>query len=139
MQDETLNPQLPDPTSQAPGLELDQQASSLKPQASNLEQQASSFKPQASSLVYEVFSRLKEGGPMVHAGSVTADSPDLALIYAREVYGRRGESLALWVAPRDAFQMLEDSDMLHPALDRSYRMVEGYRMREKLKGLKAED
>ncbi len=90
-------------------------------------------------LVYEVFSRQKEGGPMIHAGSVTAEGPDLALIYAREVYGRRGESLALWVAPRDAFQMLEDSDLLRPALDRSYRMVEGYRMREKLRGLKAED
>lgn len=93
----------------------------------------------AASRVYEVFSRQKEGGPLIHAGSVTADSPDLALIYAREVYGRRGESLALWVAPRDAFQMLEDNDLLHPALDRSYRMVEGYRMREKLKGLKIEE
>lgn len=85
--------------------------------------------------VYEVFSRQKEGGPMTHAGSVTAERPDLALIYAREVYGRRGESLALWVVPRAAVLVLDDSDLLHPALDRSYRTVEGYRMREKLRAL----
>ena len=33
--------------------------------------------------VYEVFRREKEGAPMVHAGSVTAASADLALIYAK--------------------------------------------------------
>jgi 1,2-phenylacetyl-CoA epoxidase PaaB subunit len=80
---------------------------------------------------------------MVHAGSVAAASPDLALIYAREVYGRRGESSALWVAPREAFMVLDDREILHPGLDRSYRMVEGYRMREKLQAvqerLKADD
>ncbi len=85
----------------------------------------------AEPIVYEVFRREKEGAPMVHAGNVVAPSPDLALIYAREVFGRRGESSALWVAPRSAFLVLDDSDILHPALDRSYRMVEGYRMREK--------
>src|SRR5262249_45790319 len=92
-------------------------------------------KPQASSLksqVYEVFRREKAGAPMVHAGSVTADSPELALIYARESFGRRGESQALWVVPRAAVIELNDADILAPALERGYRSVEGYRMREKL-------
>jgi ring-1,2-phenylacetyl-CoA epoxidase subunit PaaB len=85
--------------------------------------------------VYEVFRREKEGAPMVHAGSVAAASPDLALIYAREVYGRRGESSVLWVAPREAFQVLDDADLLHPALPRTYRLVDGYRMRDKLRAV----
>src|SRR5919206_4289122 len=85
--------------------------------------------------VFEVFRREKEGAPMVHAGSVAAASPDLALIYAKEVYGRRGESIALWVAPREAFQVLDDSEILHPVLGRAYRLVEGYRMREKLQAV----
>ena len=89
--------------------------------------------------VYEVFRRAKAGAPMVHAGSVTAASPDLALIYAKEVYGRRGESSALWVAPRAAFQVLDDADMLHPVLSRAYRLVEGYRMRDKLRALQTRD
>ncbi len=71
------------------------------------QEQASSLQSLASSTVYEVFRREKENAPMVHAGSVTAASPDLALIYAKEVYGRRGESSVLWVAPREAFQVLD--------------------------------
>ena len=86
--------------------------------------------------VFEVFRREKAGAPMVHAGSVAAASPDLALIYAKEVYGRRGESSALWVAPRAAFQVLDDADILHPALSRAYRLVDGYRMRDKLRAVK---
>jgi ring-1,2-phenylacetyl-CoA epoxidase subunit PaaB len=85
--------------------------------------------------VYEVFRREREGAPMVHTGSVAAASPDLALLYAKDVYGRRGESSMLWVAPREAFQVLDDADILHPALSRAYRLVEGYRMRDKLRAV----
>ena len=42
----------------------------------------------------------------------------------------------LWIAPRAAFQVLDDGDILHPVLGRAYRLVEGYRMREKLQTLK---
>jgi len=86
--------------------------------------------------VYEVFRREKAGAPMVHAGSVMAATPDLALIYARESFGRRGESHALWIVPRAAVIALDDADMLAPVLDRGYRSVEGYRMRDKLKAVK---
>ena len=85
--------------------------------------------------IYEVFRREKAGAPMVHAGTITADNPDLALIYARESFGRRGESHALWIVPRATVIELDDADCLAPALDRSYRSVDGYRMREKLKAV----
>lgn len=90
------------------------------------------------SRVYEVFTRAKDGAPMTHAGNVVAASDDLALIYAREVYGRRGESRAIWVVPRSAIQQLDDADLLQPALDRTYRTVEGYRMRDKVRTMKEE-
>ena len=96
-------------------------------------------KPPASSSnppVYEVFRREKAGAPMIHAGTVTAAGPDLALIYARESFGRRGESHALWIVPRAALIELDDADILAPTLDRGYRNVEGYRMREKLKAVR---
>ena len=86
--------------------------------------------------VYEVFRRAQAGAPMIHAGTVTAAGPDLALIYARESFGRRGESHALWIVPRAALIEIDDADMLTPALDRSYRSVEGYRMRDKLKAVR---
>ena len=87
-------------------------------------------------LVYEVFRRESAAAPMMHAGNVTATSPDLALIYAREVFGRRGESQALWVVPRAEIMLLDDADILSPAIERGYRSVEGYRMREKLHAVK---
>ena len=42
---------------------------------------------------YEVFRQEKEGDPMRHGGSVMAPDPELALHYARELYGRRQESI----------------------------------------------
>ena len=86
--------------------------------------------------IYEVFRREKAGSPMVHAGTVTAAGPDLALIYARESFGRRGESHTLWIVPRAALIEIDDADILTPALDRAYRSVEGYRMRDKLKAVR---
>ena len=37
------------------------------------------------------------------------------------------------MVPRAAVLLLDDADMLSPAIDRGYRTVEGYRLREKLK------
>lgn len=81
---------------------------------------------------YEVFRQEREGEPMRHAGSVRAPDEALALDYAREFYGRRGESLRLWVVAREAISELDDADLLHPPLDRSYRVPAGYRINEKL-------
>ena len=52
--------------------------------------------------VYEVFRREREGGPMQHAGNLLAPDPELASHYAREFYGRRQESVRLWIVPRSA-------------------------------------
>jgi len=48
----------------------------------------------------EVFRREKDGDPMRHGGSVMAPDAVLAVHYARELYGRRQESVALWVVRR---------------------------------------
>jgi len=89
--------------------------------------------------VYEVFQQQREGGPLVHAGAVQAPYDGLALHYAREMYGRRGESVRLWVIPREHVLEITDSDLLKPQLDRSFRSVEGYRLREKLAEARARE
>ena len=63
-------------------------------------------------------------------------APDrvLALHYARELYGRRQESVRLWVVRRDDIAVLEDPDLLQPPLDRSFKKPGGYVMRDKLRG-----
>ena len=45
--------------------------------------------------VYEVFRQEKDGDPMRHAGNVVAPDTELAVHYARELYGRRQESVRL--------------------------------------------
>jgi phenylacetate-CoA oxygenase PaaH subunit len=76
--------------------------------------------------VYEVFRQEKEGAPMQHAGNLLAPDPDLAGHYARELYGRRQESVRLWVVPRQAIRQVDDPDLLQPPLDRSFKKPVGY-------------
>jgi phenylacetate-CoA oxygenase PaaH subunit len=76
--------------------------------------------------VFEVFRREREGGPMQHAGNLLAPDPELAAHYAREFYGRRQESVRLWIVPRAAIRDLDDPDLLQPPLDRSFKKPAGY-------------
>jgi ring-1,2-phenylacetyl-CoA epoxidase subunit PaaB len=81
---------------------------------------------------WEVFRREKDGDPMRHGGSVMAPDAVLAVHYARELYGRRQESVALWVVRRSDIHDLADPDLLQPPLDRSFKKPGGYVMRDKL-------
>ena len=57
---------------------------------------------------WEVFRQEKEGDPMRHGGSVMAPDGELAVHYAREMFGRRQESVRLWVVRRADILDLED-------------------------------
>ena len=59
-------------------------------------------------------------------------APDAAFaeVYAREQYGRRGESVALWVVPREA---VHEVDEFVDELERNYHRVDGYSLKAKLK------
>ena len=81
---------------------------------------------------YEVFQQEKDGDPMRHGGNVMAPDAELAMHYAREMFGRRNESVRLWVVRRADIAVLEDPDLLDPPLDRSFKKPGGYVMRDKL-------
>jgi ring-1,2-phenylacetyl-CoA epoxidase subunit PaaB len=86
---------------------------------------------------FEVFQQAKEGDPMRHGGNVLAPDADLAMHYARELYGRRQESHRLWIVRRSDITVLEDQDLLQPPLDRSFKKPGGYVMRDKLEAARA--
>ena len=69
---------------------------------------------------------------MQHGGSVMAPDAELAVHYAREMFGRRQESVRLWVVRRVDILDLADPDLLQPPLDRSFKKPGGYVMRDKL-------
>jgi ring-1,2-phenylacetyl-CoA epoxidase subunit PaaB len=81
-------------------------------------------------VIYEVFRLERKGQPFQHAGSIEAPDAVFAEWYAREQYGRRGESVALWVVPREA---VHEIDEFVDELGRNYHRVDGYPLKEKLK------
>jgi phenylacetate-CoA oxygenase PaaH subunit len=87
---------------------------------------------------FEVFRQEKEGDAMRHGGSVMAPDATLALHYARELFGRRQESVRLWVVRRADINELDDPDLLAPPLDRSFKKPGGYVMRDKLATARAQ-
>ena len=81
-------------------------------------------------MIFEVFRQEKKGAPFTHAGSVSAPDATFAEAFAHEQYGRRRESVALWVVPRDAVREVTD---FHDELEKTYHRVDGYSLKAKLK------
>ena len=81
-------------------------------------------------MIFEVFRQEKKGAAFAHAGSVSAPDAEFAEAFAREQYGRRQESEALWVVPRDAVREVHD---FPDELNKTYHRVDGYSLKAKLK------
>jgi phenylacetate-CoA oxygenase PaaH subunit len=81
-------------------------------------------------MIYEIFRQERKGQPFQHAGSLDAPDRTFAETYAKEFYGRRGESEALWVVPRESILEIEE---FVDELNRNYHRVDGYSLKEKLK------
>jgi phenylacetate-CoA oxygenase PaaH subunit len=80
--------------------------------------------------VFEVFRRERKGQPFTHAGSIVAPDAAFADAWAREQFGRRGESDGLWLVPREAVhEVTEWAD----EFDLKYRRVDGYSIKARLK------
>jgi phenylacetate-CoA oxygenase PaaH subunit len=83
-------------------------------------------------VIWEVFRQEREGQPFQHGGSLEAPDLRFAEIYAREVYGRRNESEALWIVPRETVAEVREP-YVADVFDRDYRRVDGYSIKVKLK------
>jgi phenylacetate-CoA oxygenase PaaH subunit len=81
-------------------------------------------------VIYEVFRQERKGQPFQHAGSVDAPDERFADFYAREQYGRRQESVALWLVPRAALHEIDD---FPDEFDLKYRRVDGYSIKTRLR------
>jgi phenylacetate-CoA oxygenase PaaH subunit len=81
-------------------------------------------------IVWEVFRQERRGQPFQHAGSVEAPDAAFAETFAREQYGRRGESVALWLVPRES---IRDVTEWADEFDLKYRRVDGYSIKARLK------
>jgi phenylacetate-CoA oxygenase PaaH subunit len=85
-------------------------------------------------VIFEVFRQERKGQPLAHAGTVDAPDERFAEIYAREQYGRRQESTALWLVPRDAVHEIAE---FPDEFEMKYRRVDGYSIKARLKEARA--
>jgi phenylacetate-CoA oxygenase PaaH subunit len=83
-------------------------------------------------VIFEVFRQERDGEALQHAGSLEAPNREFAEAYAIEFFGRRNESVALWVVPREAVVEIEDP-YVADVFDRDYRRVDGYSLKVKLR------
>lgn len=89
---------------------------------------------------YEVFQQTERGGQFTHVGSVHAPDPEIALVYAKEQYGRRKTTTNMWVAKTSDIYTFnpDDEDMFETAPEKKHREAAGFHVREKIKAYKKE-
>lgn len=81
---------------------------------------------------YEVFIQVERGKPHAYAGSVDAADDQMALLFAREHFGRDQQCVQVWVVPRAAIVRTDyDRDLVFRLSDQSYRFAKGYNVGEK--------
>ena len=81
--------------------------------------------------VYEVFIRSARGLDHKHVGSLHAESPEHALMYARDCYIRRSEGVSIWVVESKNITASQEGDIenfVDPMDDKPYRHATHYEL-----------
>lgn len=83
---------------------------------------------------YEVFHQKKRGDQHMHVGIVHAPNPEMALLFGKEQYGRRGVTANIWVVKTaNVFASeYDDVDMFDTTPEKQYREAGGYKVMEKI-------
>lgn len=113
---------------------------SLDPRVSRLGIEAGAENPQAVLNphehwpTYEVFHQKKRGTQHTHVGIVHAPSDELALVFAKEQYGRRGETTNIWVVKTEHMMVSDyaDSDVFETTPEKIHREATGYSVKAKI-------
>lgn len=88
--------------------------------------------------LWEVFVQLEQGGAHEHCGSVHAADREMALLYARDVYSRRGKVFSIWCVPAEQIVASSPSDsgpFFEPGQDKVYRHPQFYKIPRGIKAL----
>lgn len=88
---------------------------------------------------YEVFHQKKRGTHHQHVGTVHAPNPEMALLFGKEQYGRRGMSVNIWVVrTSDVFASdYDDSDIFETTPEKLYREAAPYKVMDRINEYKA--
>lgn len=83
---------------------------------------------------FEVFHQEKRGQQHVHVGIVHAPNADMALLYAKEQYARRGKTCNLWVVSSNAVHATEymDQDIFETTPEKIHRDPATYKVMDRI-------
>lgn len=84
---------------------------------------------------YEVFLKKAGKDPFEHAGSLDAPDDELARVWAREAYVRRGEGEQVWLVRRDHIVTLAP-ELVAPNADKPHRHNDGQHVAERRRALR---
>ena len=87
---------------------------------------------------YEVFIRSSRGLDHKHVGSLHAESPEHALMYARDCYIRRSEGVSIWVVESTNITASQEGDIenfVDPMDDKPYRHATHYVLPDSVKNM----
>lgn len=83
---------------------------------------------------FTIFGQRQAARPLLWIQDLEASSLQTAAEEAMQLMQRSEEAyLRLWLCPRSAIIELTNQNLLQPPLDRSYRRLDGYNIREKLR------
>jgi ring-1,2-phenylacetyl-CoA epoxidase subunit PaaB len=88
---------------------------------------------------FEVFHQKKRGTHHQHVGTVHAPNPEMALLFAKEQYGRRGTCVNIWVSrTSDIYASdYDDSDIFDTTPGKLYREAVPYKVMDKINAYKS--
>jgi ring-1,2-phenylacetyl-CoA epoxidase subunit PaaB len=89
---------------------------------------------------YEVFHQKKRGDQHMHVGIVHAPNEEMALIFGKDQFGRRGVTANIWVVKSsNVFATeYEDQDIFETTPEKQYREAGGYKVMDKINKYKKE-
>ena len=90
---------------------------------------------------FEVFRQDKRGKQHSHVGIVHAPNPEMAMVFAKEQFARRGNISNLWVVrSKEIYSSdYDDDDIFDTVPEKLHREPGTYKVKEKLKKLQKQE
>jgi ring-1,2-phenylacetyl-CoA epoxidase subunit PaaB len=92
-------------------------------------------------ITFEVFHQKKTGAQHSHAGIVHAPNPEMAMVFAKEQFGRRGQTAGLWVVKSSEIYSTtpEDAEVFATTPEKMHREAAIYKSRDKIEKYRQEE
>ncbi|MDQ3073455.1 MAG: 1,2-phenylacetyl-CoA epoxidase subunit B [Bacteroidota bacterium] len=116
---------------------------SLDPRVSRMTEaeEETNLGPNDSWHTYEVFHQKKRGAHHQHVGILHAPNPQMALVFAKEQFARRGQTTNLWVVKSSEILATDydDADIFETTPEKLHREAVSYKVRDKIETFKKDE